>query len=373
MLAKFRVSNFKNFKENFELDFTKVNKYNFNEVCIKNNLINNSIIYGKNGVGKSNLGFAIFDIVGHLTDKTKEERFYKHYMNADSNTSFVEFYYEFKFDNHVVYYTYRKEDYNTIMYEKFSIDDNILAFIDRKISNEATVNFKGTETLNKNLGNNTEISVLKCIQSNSVLEKNDINDTFSNFMNFVDRMLFFRSLKDNLYIGYDIREGAITNDIIKNNNVEDFQNFLNKAGIDCNLKVIDNISGEKMIVFHFDENKNIPFFDIASQGTLSLTLFYAWFQDIREKDKVSFLFIDEFDAFYHHELSKLIVEELKKTGVQFVLTTHNTSIMNNDLLRPDCYFILNKEEIKSLPNATIKELREGHNLEKIYKADGFDF
>ena len=89
MLAKFRVSNFKNFKENFELDFTKVNKYDFNKECIKNDLINNSIIYGKNVVGKSNLGFAIFDIVGHLTDKTKEERFYKHYTNAESNYPFT--------------------------------------------------------------------------------------------------------------------------------------------------------------------------------------------------------------------------------------------------------------------------------------------
>lgn len=369
MLAKFRVSNFKNFKENFELDFTKVNKYNFNEVCIKNNLINNSIIYGKNGVGKSNLGFAIFDIVGHLTDKTKEERFYKHYTNAESNYPFVEFDYEFIFDNHIIRYTYRKEDYNTIIYENFSIDNNILASIDRKKSNIATINFKGTETLNKNLED--KLSVLKYINSNAILKENYEKNIFNNFMDFIDRMLFFRSLKDNLYMGFDTRKGLITDDIIKNNNIEDFQNFLNKAGIDCNLKVVDNISGEKIIVFHFDENKNIPFFDIASQGTLSLTLFYAWFQDIREKNKVSLLFIDEFDAFYHHELSELIVEELKKTGVQFILTTHNTSIMNNDLLRPDCYFIMNKKEIKSLPNATEKELREGHNLEKIYKANGF--
>jgi len=102
-----------------------------------------------------------------------------------------------------------------------------------------------------------------------------------------------------------------------------------------------------------------------------VALFYVWFQDIREKGKVSFLFIDEFDAFYHFELSKLIVEELKKTDVQFMLTTHNTSIMTNDLLRPDCYFIMNKEHIVSLADATDKELREAHNLEKIYKSNGF--
>ena len=61
MLVKFSVSNFKSFRENFEIDFTKVYNYDFNTECIKNNCINNAIVYGRNGVGKSNLGFAIFD------------------------------------------------------------------------------------------------------------------------------------------------------------------------------------------------------------------------------------------------------------------------------------------------------------------------
>ena len=95
-------------------------------------------------------------------------------------------------------------------------------------------------------------------------------------------------------------------------------------------------------------------------------------QRLKEQSKVTFLFIDEFDAFYHHELSKLIVEELKKLDIQFVLTTHNTSIMTNDLLRPDCYFIMNKQTIKPLSKSTTKELREAHNLEKMYKAGSFD-
>ena len=84
------------------------------------------------------------------------------------------------------------------------------------------------------------------------------------------------------------------------------------------------------------------------------------------------MFIDEFDAFYHHELSRLIVEELKKLDIQFILTTHNTSIMTNVLLRPDCYFVMNKNEIKSLSKSTDKELREAHNLEKMYKAGSFN-
>lgn len=372
MLAKFRVSNFKSFGENFEIDFTKSKKYDFNTECIKNGIINHSIVYGRNGVGKSNLGFAIFDIIGHLTDKKNAEQDNEHYINAKSKIPFAEFYYEFHFEKYIVTYLYRKKDYNTILYESFSINGRELASIDRLKNNEAVIKFEGTETLNTNLETNTKISVLKYIKQNGVLHRNPTNEIFYKFINFVDKMLFFRSLKDNLYIGFDTREGTITDDIIERNNVKDFESFLNKAGIDCKLEVVDDLRKKKVLAFDF-EGKRIPFFDIASQGTLSLTLFYGWFQDIKENGKVSFLFIDEFDAFYHHELSELIVEELKKTGVQFILTTHNTSIMSNDLLRPDCYFVMNKDKIYSLPNLTDKELREGHNLEKIYKANGFSF
>ena len=48
------------------------------------------------------------------------------------------------------------------------------------------------------------------------------------------------------------------------------------------------------------------------------------------------------------------------------MTTHNTGVMSNDLLRPDCYFILDKT-IKPITALTGKELRKAHNLEKIYK------
>lgn len=370
MLAKFKVSNFKSFQDDFQWDLTsREDRYDFNENCIKNHLVRSAIVYGKNGVGKSNLGFAIFDIVEHLTDKRKSELDYNHYMNAYSKQNYVAFYYEFVIDDIKIVYKYRKKDYKTIIYEELLMDNVCLAYIDRQKSNKALVKFKGAETLNTDLADNYEISVLKYVKNNAVLEENVINTVFKKFLLFVDRMLFFRTLRDTNYIGLETKEGSITEDIIKRNNVADFQNFLNRAGIECKLKVV-NALNKQVLAFDF-ENKSIPFWDIASTGTESLALFYLWFQDIREQGKVSFLFVDEFDAFYHFELSKLIVEELKNTQVQFVLTTHNTSIMTNDLLRPDCYFLMDKRSIVSLAKATDKELREAHNLEKIYKSNGF--
>lgn len=90
-------------------------------------------------------------------------------------------------------------------------------------------------------------------------------------------------------------------------------------------------------------------------------------------EKASFVFIDEFDAFYHYELSEAVQKRLRgMTGVQIFTTTHNTDLMNNDLLRPDCYFLLENNGIKAISELTEKELRQAHNLQKMYKAGAFN-
>ena len=46
MLRKFKVSNFKSFEKDFELDLTAVNRYEFNKDSVKNGIINNALVYG---------------------------------------------------------------------------------------------------------------------------------------------------------------------------------------------------------------------------------------------------------------------------------------------------------------------------------------
>ncbi|MES2140023.1 MAG: ATP-binding protein [Bacteroidota bacterium] len=369
MLTKFTVSNFKSFNTEFILDLKETNSYAFNSESIKNGVVNNALIYGHNGVGKSNLGLAIFDIIRHLTDATNNVLEYSNYLNAFSNSETAYFQYEFSFGANKVIYEYKKTDNKTIVFERFSINGTDLAYIDRSISNDAKVSFKGAESLKTEL-DNKELSLLKYIKNNSVLDKNMEYETLISFFKFIDGMLFFRSLQGNMFLGLELEKTNISNDIILKGNLVDFESFLNRAGIECKLTIIKEIDKD---VLAFDFNgKTIPFFLIASQGTKTLTLFYFWLQRIKEEEKVSFVFIDEFDAFYHHELSALIVEELKKTGVQFILTTHNTSIISNDILRPDCYFLMNKQSIRSLAKSTSKELREAHNIEKMYKAGSFN-
>mgnify|MGYP001236027240 CR=1 FL=1 len=370
MLRKFKVSNFKSFEKDFELDFTDINGYEFNKDSIKNGAVNNAIIYGRNGVGKSNLAFAIFDIIEHLTDKERNEHLYKNYLNAVCDSKVASFYFEFLIKSKIVVYEYRKSDYKTISFERFLIDDQELAIFDRTKDSHAKIHFKGAETLKTSI-DNSELSILKYVKNNSELERNDDNAVFIEFFAFIEKMLYFRSLQENMYQGLDVGSEDILENIVNRNNVADFEVFLNKAGVECKLSVVKEMNGNT-IAFKFNNERQIAFHDIASSGTLALALFYFWFQTIKETSKVSFLFVDEFDAFYHHSLSELVVEKLKETGVQFILTTHNTSVMTNDLLRPDCYFTMTKKQIRSFARSTPKELREAHNIEKMYKAGSFN-
>ena len=370
MLRKIRVSNFKSFEKDFEIDLTQVNGYEFNKECIKNGTVNTSIIYGYNGVGKSNLGLAIFDIIEHLTDKNKNPKSYKNYLNAGCNTDHATFYFEFLINSKIVSYEYKKTNYETLIYERFCIDEVEFAVFDREKSTEATFNFEGTETLNKEITNN-QLSVLKYIKNNSALIDNEINNVFKQFFVFVESMLFFRSLlHDRMYLGFQEGTKPLMEDIIEKNNVKDFEAFLNEANVKCELKVIDDLMGNKTFAFVIGD-KLLNFQEAASTGTNALMLFYYWYQCVKESE-VSFLLIDEFDAFYHHELSALIIKKLIDAGVQCILTSHNISIITNDLLRPDCYFLMNKKKASSLANCTQKELREAHNIEKMYKAGTFN-
>lgn len=87
--------------------------------------------------------------------------------------------------------------------------------------------------------------------------------------------------------------------------------------------------------------------------------------------RASFVFVDEFDAFYHFRLAYEVCRKLFELPCQVFLSSHNTYLMTNDLLRPDCNFILDHNKIKPLCHCTDKELRFGHNMEKLFRANAF--
>ena len=368
MLSRFGVTNFKSFKNQIILDLSNPSGYTFNPECVNNKHIKSAMLYGYNGCGKSNLALAMFDIIEHLTDKKRDEERYRYYLNADSDLPYASFFYEFTFNEHLVRYEYRKSDYETILYESLTIDSQNVIFFDRESGNtDFNVSLAGTEYLNSRISDPT-LSALKYVKNNSVLGNDVYCNTFKEFYMFVEKMLFFRSLEDRTFIGLDTSPSYLIDGIVEAG-LNNFEDFLRNAGLDYRLS-LSEIAGKKEIMVDF-EKCHLPYFEIISSGTKTLTLFYYWYHRVL-KNNVPFLFIDEFDAFYHSKLAKAIVILLKKLDIQFILTTHNTSIMTNELMRPDCYFLMNKRCVRSLPECTDRELREVHNIEKIYKSGAFD-
>lgn len=367
MLKKFEVSNFKNFQKRICLDLSRVNNYPFNEDAIRNGILKTVLIYGDNGSGKTNLGYALFDIILHLTDKQRHLTNYRLYKNLTSIEEYVDFLYVFSFEEGEVKYKYTKNAPHVLLEEELWINDNqILSYNYR--TNKGMTKLSGTETLNTDLSEKN-ISFLKYVYHNTLLNEDNVeNRLLKKFYNYVEHMLWFSSLEKNEYQGYWVGGENVGEGIIKRGKIEEFQNFLKGLGISYQLAAKE-VEGEYRIFCQYDKNL-VEFFRIASRGTCSLALFFYWLIWLEE---VSLVFIDEFDAFYHNNLAVAVIEELKKLPhTQAILTTHNTDIMTNDLLRPDCYLQIRSDGIKSFADSTPKELRRVHNIQKMYNAGAFD-
>jgi AAA15 family ATPase/GTPase len=364
MLKRFEVQNFKNFKDKFVFDLSETKNYEFNPECVQNGLVSKALIYGVNGCGKSNLGFAIFDLVTHLTDRQPNLYRYKNYLNADSGEATAKFKFVFQLNQLEVEYQYEKKTADELFSERLSINGvEVVRYI---VGEPLRVSLKGAETLKTDLDGSEISSAIKYIARNTVLDEDETNKAFIQFFEFANKMAKAMTLTVESAEAFQ----HLMQSILRKGLLSDFEKFLNEAGVTCQLQAIE-INGEEEIGFSFGE-KTIRFWDVASTGTKSLARFYSQLQILKSESRVSLVFIDEFDAFYHHKLSQLIVSELKNVPAQVILTTHNTSIMTNDLLRPDCYFVMHENKIDPIYKFTDKELRFAHNIENMFRRGAFN-
>lgn len=389
MLQKFETINFKSFKEHLVFDLTAAN-YSFNKEIILHGIISKAMIYGENASGKSNIGHAIFDIINSITDKQTNKNYYNNYACLYNTFDDVYFKYTFKFNEDILTYEYIKSEPQTLLYEKLSINDSVVLKIyrkesynrqwetsahnpiknigqDQRYSNadilETTL--QGTESLNTNV-QNPNLSIISYIKNNANLDYQNINNSIlKHFFDFVDHMLWFRNVESNSYQGLVNGRESLDERFAIGGSHKLLQKFLNECGIQCKLGVREN-----RIVQIFEKNKIANFFDIASSGTKSLALFFYWSLNI-EEHQGKLLFIDEFDSTYHTYLAQKIITKLKNSPIQVIVTSHNTNLIDNSILRPDAYFILRNNTIHSMNKLTDKELREIHNLEKLYLANTF--
>lgn len=371
MITHFAVKNFRNFKgwTNYSLSSDK--KYVFNESAVPNNIVQHAMLYGENGSGKTNLGYAILDITRHLSQApTRYPNFVSTYLNADSADELAEFKFTFSFDGNEVFYQYGKDKSSSIVYESLHIQGEEILHWDRRKSNLAVINLLGAETLTRELSENVA-SVVTFVLNNASLQDSPQKALFFALLKFVEGMVFFKAMSSvNEYAGVaPTKHENISAQIIEEFGIFKLEYFLSQCGIAVKLGTYSGDEGERIsqVLAH----KSLDFFSVASSGTFSLVILFVWLQKM-QKGQVSFAYIDEFDAFYHHKLAKDIVKQISSLPAQTILSSHNTSVMSNNLLRPDCYFEIKNQAVTPLYKLSDRELRKAHNLEKMYRSGAFD-
>ena len=363
MLRKFAVSNFRGFENRIELVLDSPSNFEYNGFAVHEGILKDVMIYGPNGSGKSNIGFALFDIVNHLTQKNKIPDYYSNYTFGRNGLP-VSFEYVFQLSGKTLEYDYSKAADGSLISEKLVVSG--ITYFDRGV-HSVYFNpdfFSVLPSLSDDiLRSANSVSLISYLMSSYPLSEGSPLILLNEFVN---GMLWFRCLEERRYIGFENGTTYLEEYIISTGKVDDFKEFIRKvSGQDFLFKTPR--PGDKFL-YCVVNGKELLFNEISSTGTHSLTLLYYW---LSKMSTASLVFIDEFDAFYHYELSYEVCKRLFSLNAQVVLTTHNTSLMTNDLLRPDCYFLINGKEVKPLTKCTDKELRVGHNLEKLYRGNGF--
>lgn len=326
------------------------------------------LIYGRNSTGKTNFGRALIDLKTLLYGMFRNDE-NSVLINADSQKDTAKFIYEFQFGSDEVIYKYSRFENRNLCDEELYINGEAIFKCDFKNSK---FDFQGLSIISA-----------ETVKTNRYLNKDEMdneyvlpfltwlinNTTFSDdsvliqLFEYVRKMGMITVGNDLLYSNRDFLED-LKNPVYLHN----FEDFLNLMGIECKLVLQELPDGQAEL--YFSQNKLVPFYSIASSGTLALTSLYQ-----KIVSNCSLIYIDDFAAFYYYEMAEKLISffKTKYTKCQFIMTSHNTNLMTNKIMRPDCLFILSsKGTLTALCDATERELREGHNLEKMYISGEFE-
>lgn len=394
MLIEFSVKNFLSFKDKntFTMMASSDNTLKDNYVEINNDkILKITAIYGANASGKTNL----FKILGIVSSMIKNSNFFvpnvllpivpfkldKELVNKPSEFEIkflvkgIRYLYGFKADKKNVYEEYliyypngrpvkiftRKNIYN---YSFNSSDEKFLNDIKEKntsnkffIATATNWNYEKTkpvfEFLTEKLG-----TIITHDQINNYsynMYYNDENKKLENFaLNFFEKAVF--NIK-----GYKIIEEKMTED--KLSTIPDIvKPFIPANTPMYKVKTKHIVNGDE---YEFDISEE-------SLGTQVIFSFIPVLKDVLDNGKV--LIIDEFDKSLHPFIVKYIVEifnnlEINKKSAQLIFNTHDTNLLNLELLRRDQIWFTEKDTKDG--STTIYPLddfsvRKTENVEKGY-------
>lgn len=287
------------------------------------------------------------------------------FLNGYNDSGKAEFCYDFIHKGSRIEYSYTKDSPSSILSERLVVDRRIL--FDYSVSDLAS----GTYDLDR-LGltpkdvtslDGTVSLVRICSEKNS----SSCDQSVDAIWCFARQTLYYRAMwKKDEHIGLMDTDDDVQGFIIGNGYIGELLEFLKDVGLDCgNL-----CSYGKELVIRTGE-KEIPFMDAASRGTILMCRLFCWIKRCRASEAL--IFFDDFDDMFHFATARVAITRIISSNrSQCVFITHNSGLITNDFLRPDCCFILESGKLSSLASRTEKDIRKGHNLEKMLRDGVFD-
>lgn len=367
MLKRFSVKNYRGFRDELVWDLSQPGKYTFNEYAVKDGILKNGIIYGTNGSGKSNLSMAVMDITQHMTSRLQIMDYADNYIYGGAKDGEqVEFCYTFQFGDRELVYRYSKDKEGHLQSEELLVN-GIRALAKNGNDVFFDTNYHITEQAKQELRDSVNpVSIINYTFSNLTLDERHY---IPPLRRFISGITCYQTITMQQVMPVDFLAKQIEKMIIRGNLLDRYKSFLLEMSHQ-EVEFVPPQEGDEDL-YCMIEGKPILWRKITSQGTKALTALFVQYAEILRGNH-TFVILDEFDAFYHHELAYNVCKVLfSNETTQVFMTTHHTSLMTNDLLRPDCYFVIDGKTIKPIKELTHQELREAHNLEKMYRGKAF--
>ncbi len=427
MILEFSVSNFRSLKDMQTLSFeaTAINEHEQThtfEAAGKIRLLKSVGIYGANSSGKSNVVKAMWAMMSFIKSPFDEKRRFKeHIQPFKLNTatrnegSFFQivfmiegkrYRYGFVYDKGIIvsewlFGTAQKNEVAYFTREGTHFDINKERFAEGIDLEKRTR--KDNLFLNVVYENNGEVSSdiysyfdkIVVIRGNDIVVEQLLKEHSIDFLGDFDnkkRILDFMKAADSELVSIDKNDSFDIEALIKKTlrkdidigQIKNINDLFN--GIDFETMISNNATGgnpfevnSKRIVTQkklFDENnKEIGTFELdfeedASDGTKKIFNYGSAILNCIDNDAI--LVIDEFDARLHTNLTRNIVRlfnSAKNKSAQLCFVTHDTNLLDKDLLRRDqIYFteknLRNETSLYSLNE--IKGVRNDASFEKDY-------
>lgn len=365
MLKRFSVRGFRTFEKEVTLDLSRTRDYKFNEQDVRNGIVNNGLVIGRNASGKSNLARAISDVSDVFyrmrwgSDVAEDELF----LNADGDSDFASFKYVFQFGEQEVTYQYDRMQDGAFCHETLLLGDDLVFDFDNAVPglNGGDLSLVGAQDVNWEY-NDAYLCLLSYIINTIPADRLGVLGELSRFVGSILVYDLNRSRMDNF-------ESSVRR-IVQQGKTEEFESFLRRFGVDEHLVESAGADGRRSI-YSKHAQRLIPFADACSSGTRMLLRLFSRYVLSPQK---SLCFFDEFDAYCHFEMAEELMRFFgESTDCQTICSTHNTSLVKNDVMRPDCVFLLSDDKtLASLSDRTSRELRQGHNIEKLYRNGEFN-